>query len=222
MDLRRDLAAWARLDQGIVSDCMMRLGIGGWMNAIHTVNGFEDGVAGPARTILFGPKRGADPFGKTMYALIEALQPGDVLVMAGGGTDDNLIGDNVAAYAQHCGLAAMIVDAMVRDARGMRPLSMPVFARGRTARMSLDSEPIAFDVPVVCAGAQVRPGDLVIGGYDGVLVLPPARIGDLLWQMEDVQQVEEELQRVIAAGGPAARIEPLLKQKKTPRPKPGA
>lgn len=209
----------ASAEQAIISDCMTRLGIFGWMDGIRPINGATGGMAGKARTLLFGPKRGSDGFSKSTYALVEGLDPGDVLIFAAAGTLENLMGDNVATYAQQHGLAAIITDSMVRDAAGMNGLSMPVYSRGITARIPVASEPIAMDVPVVCGGAQVRPGDIVVGGLDGVLVLPSSRVGEVLEELPDVEKVEAELQALIANGARASEIEPVLKRKKAPRAK---
>jgi regulator of RNase E activity RraA len=116
-------------------------------------------------------------------------------------------------------MAAIVADCMVRDAAGIGKLSIPVFSRGVTARTPAAIEPIALDVPVVCAGAQVRPNDILVGGLDGLLVLPPARVDDILFELDDLEKIEEELQRLIAGGASASTIEPVLKRKKVPRKK---
>lgn len=215
MPLSNDhLKRLASVDQGMISDCMTRIGVFGWMDGIRAVNTTDVSFAGPARTILFGPKRGTDNFTKTTYAVIESLSPGDVLVFAAGGTSENLLGDNVAAFAQRHSMAAIVADSFVRDATGLNRLTIPVCSRGITARIPVGMEPVALDVPVACAGAQVRPGDILVGGLDGVLVLPPTKIDDILVELEDIEKVEEELQRLIANGGSASDIAPVLKRKK--------
>jgi 4-hydroxy-4-methyl-2-oxoglutarate aldolase len=205
----------ATVDQGMISDSMARLGISGWMDGVRAVNGFKAGFAGPARTVLYGPKRGSDGVGRTTYAIVESMTPGEILVFGSGGTEENLLGDNVAAYAEHHRLAAIVTDSKVRDGSGMNRLSIPIYARGITARLPVLVEPAAFDVPIVCGGAQVRPGDIVVGGYDGLLVLPPSRIEEALRELDDVERIEGELQRLIASGAPSSAIDPVLKRKKT-------
>ncbi len=205
----------ATVDQGIISDVMTRLGIFGWMDAVRPINGLNGGVVGVARTLLYGPKRGSDGLSKSTYAIVESLNPGDILVIAGGGTSDNLIGDNVVNFAKNRGLAAIVADSMVRDGAGMSQISLPVFSRGITARIPVGMEAMALDVPVVCAGAQVRPGDILVGGLDGLLVLPPSRLSDVFRELEDVEKAEAEMQALIASGASAAAIEPALKWKKT-------
>lgn len=212
-----DLQRLRSVESGMISDCMMRLGLSGWMDGLRPIQGGERRAVGRARTLLFGPKRGEGAWPKTMYATIASLQKDDVLVMASGSVNENLMGDNMAMMAQLQGLAAVVTDSPVRDTAGIGKLQMPVYARGPAVRLPLNYEPVALDVPVTCAGAQVRPGDAVVGSEDGVLVVPASRIRDLLYQLEDVEQVEGDLQQAIATRASIERIEAILKRKKTLR-----
>jgi len=76
-----------------------------------------------------------------------------------------------------------------------------------------------FDVPVFCGGAQVRPGDAVVGCEDGVLVLPESRIDDVLYQLDDVEVCERDLGSAITRGASLEEIEAVLKRKKSLRPR---
>ena len=213
----KHLARLRAVEAGMISDCMMRLGLSGWMDGLRPIQSGTPRAVGRARTLLFGPKRGEGAWGRTMYATIGSLQPDDVLVMASGTTTENLMGDNMATWAQITGLAAVVTDSPVRDTAGIGALKMPVYARGPAVRLPLNLEPVALDVPVTCAGAQVRPGDAVVGCEDGVLVVPEARVADVLYQLEDVERIERELQEAIAARLPIERIEAIVKRKKTVR-----
>ena len=220
MSATPDDAAFARLREagsGVVSDCMMRLGLHGWMDGLHPVGGGERFAVGRARTLLFGPKRGEGGWSKTMYATIADLAAGEILVFGTGATRENLMGDNMAAYASRHGLAAMVTDSTVRDSAGIAALPMPVYAAGAAVRLPMNMEPVALDVPLTCGGAQVRPGDVVVANEDGVLVIPAARLDDVLYQAEDVLAIETALQAAIAGGSPLAEIEGLVKRKKVPR-----
>ena len=181
------LARLQAVEPNLISDCMMRLGICGWMDNVHPIQRSERRAVGRARTLLFGPKRGEGAWSKSMYRTIASLEPGDVLVMATGATLENLMGDNIATFAQLHGLAAVVTDSTVRDTAGMQALSMPVYARGTAVRLPLTMEPIALDVPVFCGGAQVRPGYAVVDSEDGVLVVPESRVADVLYQLPDVE-----------------------------------
>ena len=83
-----------------------------------------------------------------MYRTIASLSPGDVLVFASGGTVENLMGDNIATFAELHGLAATVTDSTVRDSAGMAELAMPVYARGTAVRLPLNLEPIALGLGV--------------------------------------------------------------------------
>ena len=200
-------------DPSLVSDCMLRLGLSGWMDGLRPVRSGPCRAAGRARTLLFGPKRGEGQWPRSMYATIASLEPDDVLVFASGTTAENLMGDNMALMGQLCGLAAMVTDSHVRDIAGIGALAMPVFARGSTMRLPFTVEPVALDVPVVCAGAQVRPGDLIVGCEDGALVVPQARVADVIGQLEPAALVERDLREAIESRS-VERIEAVLKRKK--------
>lgn len=206
------------VESGMVSDCMVRLGLAGWMDGVRPIQSGNRRAVGPARTLLFGPRRGEGQWSRSMYRTIASLQPGDVLVMASGGTLENLMGDNIATHAQLCGLAAVVTDSTVRDSAGMGELAMPVYARGAAVRLPLNMEPVALDVPVFCGGAQVRPGDVVIGSEDGVMVVPESRVTDVLYQLDDVEICERDLQQAIKARASLDDIEAVLKRKKALRP----
>lgn len=211
------LARLKAVESGIVSDGMTRLGICGWMDGLYPIGGGQRRAVGRARTLLFGPKRGEGAWGKTMYATIAGLEPGDVLVFGTGGTQQNLMGDNIAAFASRHGLAAIVTDSTVRDSTGIAAVSMPVYARGPAVRIPLEMEPVALDVPIVCAGAQVRPDDVVVACEDGVLVLPQARVDDVIYEVDDIEPIEARLQEAIAGGAPLPEIEALIKKKKLRR-----
>ena len=207
------------VEVGMISDCMMRLGLAGWMDGVRPVQAGLRRAVGPARTLLFGPKRGEGQWTTSMYRTIASLTPGDVLVFATGGTVENLMGDNMATFAQLHGLAACVTDSTVRDSAGMSELTMPVYARGTAVRLPLNMEPVALDVPVFCGGAQVRPGDAVVGCEDGVLVLPASRVDDVLYQLDDVEVCERDLGGAIKRRASLEEIEAVLKRKKSLRPR---
>jgi 4-hydroxy-4-methyl-2-oxoglutarate aldolase len=203
----------AEVDQGMISDCMIRLGLDGWMDGLHAV-GEPKPFVGRARTMLIGPRRGVETLPKSKYAAVASLDPGDVLVLGGFPTNENQMGDNVARFAQMHGVAAIVCDAPVRDYAGISALAMPVFSSGRSARMPVTTETVALDVPIVCGGAQVRVGDVIVGSNDGVLVLPKSRIDEVLYQLDDLEEIERTLQAAILAGRSLREIEELAGRKK--------
>lgn len=206
----------ASVDQGMIADCMLRLNLDGWIDGLHAA-GKAVAFAGPARTLLIGPRRGTGALPMTKYAIMARMRPGEVVVIGGYPTPENQMGDNVARFGQMQGIAAIVCDAPVRDYEGMGALDIPLFCRGRTARMPVTTDIVAMDVPIICAGSQVRPGDVLIGGPDGLLVLPESSVSDVLFQLEDIEQIEQKLQAAIKDGRPLEEIERLASGKKVLR-----
>jgi 4-hydroxy-4-methyl-2-oxoglutarate aldolase len=126
-------------------------------------------LCGPAITCL-----GADWRIRSMAA--DLAEPGDVIVLAPGGvTECACFGDMTATCWQSKGIEGVVIDGASRDVARLRALGFPVFAREVTPRnyhypAGLDHG--AINVPVVCGGVLVEPGDIVIGDDDGVVVVP--------------------------------------------------
>ena len=143
-----------------------------------------------------------------------------MLVFASGGTVENLMGDNMATFAELHGLAATVTDSTVRDSAGMAELAMPVYARGTAVRLPLNMEPIALDVPVFCGGAQVRPGDAVIGCEDGVMVAARNRGWTTCSISSRTSRCASATSRdAIKRRASLDEIEAVLKRKKSLRPR---
>lgn len=149
-------------------------------------------VAGPALTVLTRP-------GDALFVVraADCAQPGDVVVIDGGGVADLcVIGDRIAYYLQaKRSVNGVVVDASVRDARGLREAGMPVFARGVTPKVFGAQGPGAVNVPIACGGVPVNPGDIIIGDDDGVVVV----------QLEDAARVLELAEEHLA--GELRRLE---------------
>jgi regulator of RNase E activity RraA len=126
-------------------------------------------VVGPAVTVLTKP-------GDALYVIraADAAQPGDVIVISGGGCADlAVIGDGISYYMQKArNIAGVVADAGVRDVKGIRELEFPTFARSATVRFAGAQGPGAVNVPVAIGGVPVNPGDLVIADDDGVVIVP--------------------------------------------------
>lgn len=126
-------------------------------------------LCGPALTCL-----GPDWRMRAMAA--DLAEPGDVIVVAAGGIAERAcFGDMTATRFQAKGIAGVVIDGATRDVRGIRELRFPTFARAVTPRSNHYPQELdhgAVNVPVVCGGALVRPGDIIIGDDDGVVVVP--------------------------------------------------
>jgi len=104
-------------------------------------------------------------------------------------------GELLATAAAAKGAAGAIVDGLTRDARRIQELQLPVFAVGISSYDSWGrSEVIAYDIPVQCGGVQVNPGDDVLADYDGIVVIPPVAIEDVLAYAENKAAREKSWQ----------------------------
>lgn len=124
-------------------------------------------LAGPALTVR---TRAGDNL--AIYRAFDQCRPGDVLVVDGGGAlDQALMGEIMTRYAEHLGLAGVVVDGAIRDSAAIGQRPFPVYARGVTHRGPHKNGPGEINVPVSIGGMVVRPGDLVVGDEDGLLAI---------------------------------------------------
>ncbi|WP_067480459.1 RraA family protein [Actinomadura hibisca] len=132
-------------------------------------------AVGRARTVQFVPveRAGDDPY-DDMIDFIDGVRPGEVVVVAAGGSARSACwGELFSAAALGRGAAGLVCDGYARDRAKVLELGFPVFARGTLpidyrARMRV----VAAQEPVECGGARVAPGDLVVAEDDGVVVVP--------------------------------------------------
>lgn len=126
---------------------------------------------------------------------VDLAQPGDVLVIAAEGiTERACFGEYTAHKMQLKGIAGVVIDGATRDAAQIRELGFPTFVRGVTPRnYSYPIDPLsgAVNVEVSCGGIIVRPGDLVFGDDDGVVVVPLEIAGQLAGTITAALQAEE-------------------------------
>jgi regulator of RNase E activity RraA len=200
----------------IVTDVFLRLHLSGWMEGIHPVRPASH-MVGRARTLRYAPLRGTERPAQTIYGFIRTLSPGDVLVIGTDVTCDNVMGDNIARSAHIQGLAGIVTDGRNRDNADIAELAMPVFSRGAATRPPVNVELVDFDVPVTCADTQVRPGDVILGDRDGVLVIPASHLESVLYQAEDMATVERDLAAAVDGQAPLEEIAAILRRKKVLR-----
>ena len=123
------------------------------------------------------------PSGDNLVAqmALDYTQPGDILVIDGAGyTDRALVGGMMLAYAQMRGLGGFVVDGAIRDLDDIRQGSIPVFAKAVTPLGPYRDGPGEMNVPVVCGGQVVMPGDILVGDEDGIVVVPRRDAEELL------------------------------------------
>ena len=137
-----------------------------------------------------------------VHKALDIAQPGDVVVVD---TSDSaltaVLGDLVCTKARHRGVAGFIVDGLIRDLPAIRALGdFPVFARGVTPIGPLHRGPGEVNYPISCGGIVVRPGDIIVGDLNGVVVVPQDLAQDILHRLRLRAQAEVDYKEAVARG----------------------
>jgi 4-hydroxy-4-methyl-2-oxoglutarate aldolase len=153
-------------------------------------------MCGTAVTVLLQP---GDNW--MMHVAAEQIQEGDVVVAACT-TDnwDGFFGDLLATSFQARGAKGLIIDGGVRDVDELEKMGFPVFSRAIHSKGTIKATLGSVNINVVCAGAQVKPGDVVIADVDGIVVVPAARAQEVADAAEKRESFEGEKREKFAAG----------------------
>jgi regulator of RNase E activity RraA len=115
-----------------------------------------------------------------LHAAIYRAEPGAVIVVQAGDTDYAVAGGNVCAVARRRGIAAFVVDGIVRDLAEIREMGFPVFARGVIPVPGEKAAIAPLNGPVTCGGVTVNAGDVVVADEEGIVVVPGGRAEQVL------------------------------------------
>ena len=193
------MAGFAQSTVASVSDAVDQI-VGRRGYLAHDVRPFVPGrFVGRAATALVrpAPPEQATPALAVKHSveMIDAASPGDVgVIVMEGSLDVAAIGGLMGTAAKARGMAGMVLDGAVRDIAELRALDLPVYARSASPATAVNRyASVSKQVPVECAGVTVSPGDIVVAGEDGVVIVPKDRAEEVLKRAQEIDERETKM-----------------------------
>ncbi|MGH3301864.1 MAG: RraA family protein [Streptosporangiaceae bacterium] len=193
------VAGLAALEISHLSDALDRLGIAGQCAGIRPLDR-QFRLAGRAFTIRYVPvgvSRGS------VGDYIDDLEPGQIPVLDNSGRLDATVwGDLLTVTAHRRGLPGTVIDGICRDTERSLEVGYPIFSRGHWMRTGKDRvQAEAYQVPVSIGGVRIEPGDILVGGADGLVAVPASRAAEVLDAAAQIAGSEERIRAALLAGG---------------------
>lgn len=190
-----------KLYTGAVSDVMDKMGVRGYMDAEIRPLLPDKVICGTAVTVRAVPAYKVSP-PTYMFEAVNKARKGDVIVIdTDGHRNLAMWGELMSTASMVRGVEATVIDGGARDVLKIRELGYQVYSRtivcgGPRGRL----ETVENNVPVSCGGITVRPGDIIFGDFDGVVVIPKEMAGEILERSKNYAQVEEKVAKDLQAG----------------------
>jgi regulator of RNase E activity RraA len=190
------IAGFAKSTVASVADSVDQIvGKRGYLS--HDVRPYVAGsFVGRARTALVkpAPPEKATPALSTQHSveMIDNANPGDVgVIVMEGSLDVAAIGGLMGTAAKSRGMVGMVLDGAVRDVKELRDLNLPTYARSVSPATAVGRyASVSQQVPIECAGVTISPGDIIVAGEDGVVVVPKDRAAEVLKRSQEIDARE--------------------------------
>jgi len=188
-----------QLPTATISDALDRLGIVGQCLGIAPLDpGFR--LVGRAFTLRYRPTGLVEKGNVGDY--VDDVPPGEVVVLDNAGRVDCTVwGDILTAVSHRRGLGGTVIHGVCRDVQRALDLKYPIFTRGRYMRTGKDRVEVeSMQAPISLGEIQVRPGDMLVGDADGLLVIPRVRESEVFDTAREIEEAEQAIERETAKG----------------------